>query len=269
MLTALSGIVREDTKISKKSLKLLRWLDFRLSLLARVERVKCISFPDKKVSMYFEKQAYQLIGTYLNGEEGILTVCRHLIKDCDCFVDVGANRGLFSLSLYRPGLKKVVCIEPVYSTYLKLLKNIDLNPDVRIQAINAACSNLQGLLRITSDNDLQNSIVGEGDLRSRKTELVISVTLDQIYSMFLVPFSPRRVLVKVDVERHEMDVIAGAQTLFSSGIEIILALEFFSAENKLALAEFLKPFGFIEYMPAVKSSEDGIDLGDNIIFKNF
>lgn len=156
MLTAAKRIINSDGNLSQKSTRLLRWLEFRLSFLGLSERIKRLTLAGNQLAFYFEKQAYQLIDYYIHGEEGVLSACRGVVWDCDCFIDVGANRGLFGLALYHSGLKKAICIEPVYSTYLRLLRNITLNPAARIQAINAACSERAGIVRVTGDNDLQN-----------------------------------------------------------------------------------------------------------------
>ncbi len=66
-------------------------------------------------------------------------------SDFDCFIDIGAYIGYYSLYFYKyKNIKKIISIEPNKDSFTNLLKNIYLNK-FDISTFNFACSNTNGL----------------------------------------------------------------------------------------------------------------------------
>lgn len=63
----------------------------------------------------------------------------------DCFVDVGANTGYFSLLASRlvGGRGKVVAVEAMPDSYARLQRNLDLNTSANVRAVNLAVAEVE------------------------------------------------------------------------------------------------------------------------------
>jgi FkbM family methyltransferase len=129
-------------------------------------------------------------------------VIGRILRPADTFVDVGANIGELSLFAARCVGKKgfVLSIEAHPRTFSYLKRNIEMNPHLNVQAINAAAGDRAGEVCITSIlSDDQNCVAEQSECH------VPCVTLDE-----LLPGSTRIRLLKLDVEGYEKCVLGGA-----------------------------------------------------------
>jgi len=151
---------------------------------------------------------------YWRGWEGFepetLSVFLKLIKDSQCFFDIGANTGIFTLIACAVNPKiKVVAFEPVPRIFARLKSNIKANGfDKRVVARNEAVSDISGQARLhVPDSELPTSAsLNEDGFRGCKGSLieVVMVTLDQICYDYGAPQ-----VVKIDVEGFEDKVLEG------------------------------------------------------------
>lgn len=135
------------------------------------------------------------------------------------FVDVGANIGTVSIpvSLYNP----VIAFEPIYSTFLQLMENSNLNYPENVEIVNSAiaspamCSRSNtiklfqhyGNSGTTSLREDWNPGAGDCEIHT-----VPIVTLDDGVLPFLK--GERSIaLVKIDVEGQELSVLEGAREI--------------------------------------------------------
>jgi FkbM family methyltransferase len=130
-----------------------------------------------------------------------------ILRPGDTFVDVGANVGELSLFAAQSMGKRgfVVSIEAHPKTFSYLRRNIDRNPHLTLQAINAAAGNYNGKVNFTSRlSDGQNCVSAQGRC------CIPTHTLDEL----LGNLGTIR-LLKIDVEGYEKFVLEGAINLLT------------------------------------------------------
>lgn len=143
-------------------------------------------------------------------EQYSLLVWRKLAARSEVIFDIGANTGVYSLIAKAVNNKSVVfAFEPVKRVFEKLVLNNEINK-FDIRCIQKAMSDKSGVALIyDSDEDHEyGASLNEVNVQkglSRTTE-VETVTLDN----FIEAQSLSRIdLMKIDVEYHEPEVIAG------------------------------------------------------------
>ena len=185
--------------------------------------------------------------------------------------DCGSNFGFYSLYVASKNKKnKVVALEASPATYLEMKKNIILNNFESIRLDNLAVSNVtdKELVFFESKNNWESSISHQ-NFDSKSKIKVKSTTLDDITKK--QTFDDYALIIKLDVEGHEMNVIEGSLSLIKRYSPMII-LEFskFINENKeynySYLKNFLKEYNYDIYDPTYKltSLENVIYQIDNL-----
>jgi FkbM family methyltransferase len=161
----------------------------------------------------------------------------HLLEQCarrpfDLFVDVGANFGLYSLLLARTGrVGNVLAFEPDPRNHLQLLTHIAVN-GLATQIRSFACGLsdrdttagfLQAHLRSTGMSRIEATAPAGTRLANYTDSRVQVIRFDGHFSC-----RARRVLVKIDVEGHESQVIAGMSRLLRDN-DCLVQAEVFDA----------------------------------------
>jgi FkbM family methyltransferase len=149
---------------------------------------------------------------YGHGYEGFsLRIWRELCQQAHFIADVGANTGIFALAAgaVNPSAR-VVALEPLPSIYDKLALNISLNHHFEIEPFKLAASDRNGdaVMFQTTDEFSYSSSLDETMLagRSNLQTIVPTVQLDTFFDQ--IKFE-RIDLLKIDVEKHEPQVLAG------------------------------------------------------------
>jgi FkbM family methyltransferase len=137
------------------------------------------------------------------------------------FVDVGANVGVFSASLFDK-FSYFILIEPARACVTTLHETFALNPSVQGDIINVAVSNRSGAASFLDEGDFSTTsrVVDETKADSLEVISVVVETLDWILRARREDF-----VVKVDVEGHEQQVFEGAQQLLGTGRIKLLMFE--------------------------------------------
>jgi len=148
-------------------------------------------------------------------EAGAVTTLALLLEPTDTFVDIGANVGLFSSVVARMGYVfpklKIYAFEPNPDT-LKRLRNTLAGKNVNI--FGCALSDRSGELEF--GESAESSTFGVKDsgnpfLMKGHTLRVDAATLDSLL------IEGDSIVLKIDVENHEAEVLAGARRLLHSG----------------------------------------------------
>ena len=131
------------------------------------------------------------------------------------FLDIGSYIGYYAL--FFNNINNVYAFEPNKITFQILKKNVQINNfDIKIH--NFACSSIKTKRRIwyTDENKMGGSSVYMNydpeifkyEKQNIKFENVNLNKLDNIFSI-----KNQNILMKIDVERHELDVLKGARKL--------------------------------------------------------
>lgn len=152
-----------------------------------------------------------------------------VLRSGDLFIDVGANSGVYSLLAATAGAQ-VQAFEPQHQAYRRLLANIALNRSTAIRAHRLGVSRRDGKMAITNDRDSENFLI---DAAVGRSEAVHVVALDT----FSFPSAGWR-FCKVDIEGHEMEMLAGAVGFLSDPHLQAIVIE--AGGNRSASAQRLR-----------------------------
>jgi FkbM family methyltransferase len=145
-------------------------------------------------------------------EPDVTALFRRVVKPGMTVLDVGANAGYFSLVAGDLGAS-VHAFEPNPAIARMLRRSVALgNGDITV--VDAACSDHRGELPLhlsEEGNTAISSLVREAGGLSERNVVVPVVTLDDYIAGAQI--SPE--LVKIDAERHELEVIRGADRMLS------------------------------------------------------
>lgn len=136
-----------------------------------------------------------------------LALAIDLMRPGGVFLDVGANRGLFSVAVGAATGCPVVAIEPAAINFPWLLANLALNPDLRVTPVNCCASSENTLLQLDA-GEAANSAwtrVHEGSV-SPALPRIAGLKLDLILQRL---DAPNVRLLKIDVEGYELEVFRG------------------------------------------------------------
>lgn len=141
--------------------------------------------------------------------------CSHLMRSGDLFVDCGANVGSYGVMVAKVTGANVLAIEPIIATIPQLEDHIRLNRvDDLIEIAAVGVSDKPGELWFTSAADALNHVVDTPDADSIRVavEMLDTVIGDRL-----------PICLKIDVESHELAVVAGAQqTLSRPSLQAVL-----------------------------------------------
>jgi FkbM family methyltransferase len=138
------------------------------------------------------------------------------------FEDVGANSGYYSLlaSTIVGEKGRVYSFEPDHKTFNRLVRNVELNSMVNVNALNIALSSFdgEGELSVSQTSDGLNSlkpiplVKQKVKIKVRKLDTVLNGEID---------------IIKIDAEGSTLDIINGGTNVISlsKGIKIIYELD--------------------------------------------
>jgi FkbM family methyltransferase len=132
----------------------------------------------------------------------------HVLEPTDVFVDVGANVGSYSLLACGAAGARGYALEPVPSTYRRLLTNLAVNDLLgRVTPLNQGAGESNGVLRFTAGEDCTNHVLADGETAADAVEVPVKPldeSIDQPPAM-----------MKIDVEGYETMVLRGATRLLA------------------------------------------------------
>jgi FkbM family methyltransferase len=166
------------------------------------------------------------VGTFERDEQRFIA---RFLRPGDCFYDVGAHYGLFTLIASRKVGRtgRVLAIEPTPQTRERLQANIGLNAAANVDVLPVAVSDIEGEAELcVSDsqeeawNTLALNAVASGFHRIG----VAATTLDALAAER--GDTQRITLIKIDVEGWERRVLRGARDLLKGRNAPVLLMEF-------------------------------------------
>ena len=158
-------------------------------------------------------------------------------------VDIGANIGYYSLLAASKNID-VISFEPIKSNYelfeSSIVKN---NFDNRIKLYKKALSNnneeltfniYESNMGLCSTEDYDNNII-------KYKENVICCKLDE----YINEINNRKVVIKIDVEKMELNVLLGMEKLFEKDIVKYIVIEL--SDNISQVCEIMRKYGFLYF----------------------
>ncbi len=170
-----------------------------------------------------QRQIY-FFGEYDERHE--IRLLQQVLRPGDCFWDVGANIGFYTLTAARVvgPTGRVVAFEPAAHAWQALHTNVILNPSKSIHLVRLAISDRSGqatLHRHAAYADGGASLVAR-DGYHLETEVVTTLPLDDYLAQ---TGGPPPTFLKIDVEGHEAGVLAGAQKLLAGTEPPLILIE--------------------------------------------
>jgi FkbM family methyltransferase len=169
----------------------------------------------------------------------------HLLRPGDTFLDIGANVGTYTILASGAVGANAISIEPVPSTYTKLIRNLRLNNlDGLVIPLCTAVGGEVGSISFTASFGPMNHVstsIGDGP--------VIDVPLTTVDSV--LENTASTILWKIDVEGFEESVLNGAEiSLRSHQLKaVILEADSSILENVMSKAGFQR----YEYEPFARA----------------
>jgi len=147
----------------------------------------------------------------------------------DYFFDIGAYIGYYSLSLCNL-VTNTVAFEPNLQNFQRLSKNVEIN-NFNIDCHNLGCSDNKNKFKLwyTDTNKRGgSSILQESDKEINKYDksklLFEEIETDKLDNLY--PLKNKKIFFKIDVERHELNVLKGASSIISNN-QCYLQIEIF------------------------------------------
>ena len=172
-----------------------------------------------------------------------------LDKICDTnevthFLDIGANIGYYSLFFNK--INNIYAFEPNKKNFLRLKENSELN-NLNINLYNFGLSNLSSESEIWFTNkdkmggsaifDKNDPELSKYDPKNIIKEKVLIKKLDEILEI-----NNSKILIKIDVERHEKKVLSGMKKLINQN-DVIMQIEI-GDEQKKEVFNYLNELNF-------------------------
>lgn len=140
---------------------------------------------------------------------------RHLLKPGQKVIDIGANYGVYTLSMARAvgAGGQVWCFEPASSTADWLAKGIAANDFRHVTLDRRALSSAPGTAHLTLNDNAELNELVRGGAATGRTEEVALTTLDACLAQY--GWQDIDVL-KIDAEGEEANILKGGQAFFAS-----------------------------------------------------
>ncbi len=217
---------------------------------------------DAKITLFKDSLLCKYI--YFSFEETEINFLRRFLQPGDCFFDIGANIGLFTLhaspTVGNTGF--IYAFEPTPVTYARLQNNIILNNFQNIKAENIGLSSSIETVEFHVANngyDAWNSIASLNQLEDCS---IIKINTNTIDNYILANNIQHVDLIKLDVEGWEYNVLKGAHDLMSKPDSPVMLVEFTETNAFAAgyycgeLFDYVKSFGYEWY---------SFDMGTNTL----
>jgi len=176
-----------------------------------------VKIEDKSFKMYhfgylIENEIFWrgLTGGY---EKVSISLWIELCKTSNCIMDIGANTGIYALVAKTLNANaKVYAFEPVKRVYEKLKLNCGLNKyDIICEELAISSYNGRGVI-YDQDTEHIYSVTVNKNMSSPNTKVITTdIQTVKIPTYIKEKKVPRVDLMKIDVETHEADVLAGME----------------------------------------------------------
>jgi len=151
------------------------------------------------------------------------------------FIDIGAHMGFYSINLSKKKLD-IYAFEPIVENFNQLKKNISINSIYNIRAYNCALSNIKRSATMwVPDKDRTGgfAIYNKNDEALKKYSIknISKRVIQSDIGDDLLDIKNSAIAIKIDVERHEEEVLNGINKLLENN-KIVIQIEIFDERKK-------------------------------------
>jgi len=148
-------------------------------------------------------------------------------ENIDYFLDIGSYIGYYSL--YFRNIKNIYAFEPNKENFKHLQKNTEIN-NTNIIVHNIACSDSSDdkIIWYTDKNKMGGSAIynkNDPELLKYKKDEIIFETIKTKRLDEILDIKGKNLLIKIDVERHEIGVLKGSYENILNKNKVIMQIE--------------------------------------------
>ena len=156
-------------------------------------------------------------------------------NDIKIFIDIGAHMGFYSINLSKKKIN-IYAFEPILENFTQLKKNILVNKIYNIKTYNCALSNIRKLVTMWVPDKKRTggfAIFNKDDEALKKYEMknINTKIIQSDMGDKLLDIKKSIIAIKIDVERHEEEVLHGISNLLRDN-KIIIQIEIFDERKK-------------------------------------
>ncbi|MDR3374235.1 MAG: FkbM family methyltransferase [Ancalomicrobiaceae bacterium] len=155
-------------------------------------------------------------------------------SDDPVFLDIGAYWGLYAMLAVKAGVRQVHAFEPDPRNHAQLHAQLFLNDLTDAIVVHrTALSDRDGEISFCRSEAIEGGNRGHAGVVADASPNAISVACARLDSLFT--FTGRTVVMKIDVEGHELSVLRGMEQLVRSN-RVFMQIESFEAQHDSVFA---------------------------------
>ena len=145
-------------------------------------------------------------------------------QEFSTFIDVGANHGLYSVGL-RKKIDRIIAIEPLNAN-LGVLRCVTFFMGKKIKIFGFALSNTEEIKTLFCNEPGKKSTRSSLSAEQNSNDFVQEVITKTLDSFLPEPNNDdKNILIKIDVEGHELEVLRGGYEFLNSGATWIVEID--------------------------------------------
>lgn len=166
------------------------------------------------------------------------------------FIDIGACIGFYSLSIASmcPNISRIDLFEPNNENFLCAKRNIELNNEIAVKSnlynFGLSDESVSKKLYTLKKNDGAGGSIAEFEGQYADNDAV-SFDIEVRIGDELLKYENKKIVLKIDVERHELSVLKGIKELLTKNkclIQVEVFGEYFKSINSI-----MKDYGYKEF----------------------
>ncbi len=190
---------------------------------------------------YVDRKIFQQEGWEGRQLDIIKSACHHFKKNGGfTFLDVGAYWGLYAMKSVQWGADATIAMEPDPQNHKHLLTHLMINNLLdKVETYHLAASSEACTLNFLASEAISCGNRGGAQVVSDVNDQLVSVKGVKIDDV--APFNGRNIIVKLDVEGHELHALRGMQRLCDENV-IFAQIEIWE-KNQQSVCEYAESIG--------------------------